>query len=84
MVVSRFKLVFILGQQCKIADTVVIRLGKRVMDRAGEQQLAVTAHFSDGSTRDVTRDAQFESNDPELAEVSTPVNAMHRTCCHTG
>ena len=34
------------------------------------QQLTVIAHYSDGSTRDVTRMAQLESNDSEMAEVS--------------
>lgn len=32
-----------------------------------EQQLLVTAHFSDGSKRDVTRRAVYDSNVPELA-----------------
>lgn len=34
------------------------------------QQLAVTAEFSDGSSRDVTRQAAFESSDPSLCAVS--------------
>jgi Protein of unknown function (DUF1553)/Protein of unknown function (DUF1549) len=34
-----------------------------------EQQLKVVAHFSDGSSRDVTRHAVFEPNDKNLAEV---------------
>src|SRR5207249_2484997 len=32
----------------------------RVIDRQGRQQLAVFAHYSDGSVEDVTRRAQFE------------------------
>lgn len=32
-------------------------------------QLAVTAHYSNGSTRDVTRLARFQSNAPSVAEV---------------
>lgn len=32
--------------------------------------LQVTGHFSDGTTRDVTRRAVFQSNEPEIAEVS--------------
>lgn len=40
-------------------------------DRAGhEQQLKVTAHYADGSTRDVTRDALFTSNTPTVAETA--------------
>jgi hypothetical protein len=34
------------------------------------QPLRVTAHFSDGATRDVTRQAVYQANDPDLAEVS--------------
>ncbi|MBI3862796.1 MAG: DUF1549 domain-containing protein [Planctomycetia bacterium] len=33
------------------------------------QQLVVTAWFSDGSRRDVTRQAVYQSNDPEIAAV---------------
>ncbi len=45
--------------------------GFRVMKAPGRrQQLAVLAHFSDGSTRDVTRLTVFSSSDPALAEVS--------------
>jgi len=43
---------------------------ERLMNPGGTQQLAVVAHFSDGSTRDVTRLAQFDSNDGDLASVS--------------
>ncbi len=43
---------------------------ERVMSRDAEQQLAVVAHYTDGSVRDVTRMTQFESNDTDLAEVS--------------
>ena len=43
---------------------------ERVMPREGAQQLAVIAHYSDGSARDVTRMTQFESNDGDLGEVS--------------
>ena len=44
---------------------------RHVFDSSREPQpLAATAHFSDGSTRDVTRRAVYLSNEPELAEVS--------------
>ncbi len=36
----------------------------------GRQQLKVISHYADGSTRDVTREAIYSSNDPSLAEVS--------------
>jgi hypothetical protein len=42
----------------------------RVLDRKAAQQLAVFAHYSDGSVEDVTRRAQFESNDAEIATVN--------------
>jgi len=34
----------------------------------GSQQLIVTAFFSDGTTRDITRAVQYEGNQPEMAE----------------
>ena len=40
------------------------------MEREGTQQIVVVAHYSDGSTEDVTRTTQFDSNDTEMAEVS--------------
>ncbi len=44
--------------------------GERLMEREGTQQIVVIAHYSDGSTEDVTRTTQFDSNDTEMAEVS--------------
>lgn len=41
----------------------------RVMERNQEQQVAVLAHYSDGSTRDVTKQAQFQSNEIAVAAV---------------
>ena len=35
----------------------------------GDQQVLVTAHYSDGTRRDVTREAQFKSNEPDIARV---------------
>ena len=42
---------------------------QRVMKRNGEQQLAVLAHYSDGSLRDVTRQAQYQSNEIAIGAV---------------
>ncbi|MEC7566750.1 MAG: DUF1553 domain-containing protein [Planctomycetota bacterium] len=42
---------------------------ERLMQRDGTQQISVIAHFSDGSTRDVTRTTAFDSNSTEMAEV---------------
>ncbi len=39
----------------------------RTLALNGEQQLVVTAHYSDGSTEDVTRSALFEANDKDIA-----------------
>jgi hypothetical protein len=41
----------------------------RVVFRGGQQQLRVVAHYSDGSTADVTRQAQYQSNASEVAQV---------------
>ncbi|SIO59414.1 Ig-like domain (group 2) [Singulisphaera sp. GP187] len=42
----------------------------RVMTRGTSQQMIVTAHYTDGTTEDVTRWAQYQSNDPEVADVA--------------
>ena len=39
------------------------------MQSQGQQQLKVLAHYSDGSTRDVTHVALYEPNDKSMAEV---------------
>lgn len=42
---------------------------ERTMDRSGDQQLVVTARYTDGSTEDVTAGAQYDSNDKDIAQV---------------
>lgn len=42
----------------------------RVLARNARQQLVVTAHYSDGRQEDVTRWAQYQSNDTEVASVA--------------
>jgi hypothetical protein len=42
---------------------------ERVLARGARQQVAVRAHYSDGSVRDVTRLAQYQSNEPAVAAV---------------
>jgi hypothetical protein len=44
---------------------------RRVLTRNNKQQFAAYAHFSDGSVEDVTRRAQYESNDQEIAIVDS-------------
>jgi len=55
-------------------DPVVKRIQvfpKQRVGRPGQhQQLQVTAHYSDGTTRDITRAVQYEANQEEMAEVS--------------
>ncbi|MEQ9410538.1 MAG: DUF1553 domain-containing protein [Fuerstiella sp.] len=43
----------------------------REMNFESSQQLAVLAHYSDGSVRDVTRLAAYEANLPEMAAISS-------------
>ncbi len=42
---------------------------ERTMSFGGEQQLLVLAHYTDGSTEDVTRSALYEPNDKDMAHV---------------
>jgi hypothetical protein len=49
----------------------------RILDRHVQQQFAVYAHYTDGTVEDITRRAQFESNDVEIANVDG--NAVVRT-----
>lgn len=55
-------------------DPTVIRLSvypeHRIVGRNANQQLAVYAHYSDGHVEDITRRAQYDTNDPEVAKVS--------------
>jgi hypothetical protein len=55
---------------------------ERLMQRKGKQQIVVVAHYNDGSTEDVTRMTQFDSNDTEMAEVS--VEGLVETSVLTG
>jgi len=43
----------------------------RMMKPRQQQPLAVTAHYSDGSQRDVTRQTQFQSNESVIANVAS-------------
>lgn len=44
---------------------------ERVVSGNSRQQLAVTAHFSDGSSKDITRMAIYEANQEDRAEVDS-------------
>ncbi len=52
-----------------VVTTVSVFPDHRVLTRNNKQQFAVYAHYSDGSIEDVTRRAQYESNDQEIAVV---------------
>jgi hypothetical protein len=42
----------------------------RILSRGTTQQIAAYAHYSDGTVEDITRRAQYESNDGEIAAVT--------------
>jgi hypothetical protein len=42
----------------------------RILQRHDTQQFAVYAHYSDGTTEDITRRAQFDTNQPDVAKVN--------------
>jgi hypothetical protein len=44
--------------------------GERLLEPAVSQALQVTAHYSDGSSRDVTQQCVYQSNEPEIVIVS--------------
>jgi hypothetical protein len=50
-------------------DRIMAYPDHRIMTRQNKQQLAVLAHYTDGSIQDITRRAQYESNDTEIAVV---------------
>ena len=49
----------------------------RVIDRKSRQQFAVYAHYTDGTVEDVTRRAQYESNDTDIATVERSGPGQH-------
>lgn len=52
-------------------DRIEVVPAARAMNRGARQQLSVIAHYTDGTTRDVTRLATYESNDTQMAESTT-------------
>ena len=52
-------------------ERITVFPSERLMKAKEEQQLVVTAHFSDGRSRDVTHLAMFQSNESALAAVSS-------------
>jgi len=69
-----------------VRDPAVVRIEctprAAALDRQAEQQVLVTAFYSDGSHRDVTAETQFKSNEPEVAQVDG--RGLVRTDVSTG
>jgi hypothetical protein len=53
-----------------VVERISVEPGERVLANNSEQQIVVTAQYSDGSTSDVTHLATFQSNDSALASVT--------------
>lgn len=54
----------------------------RILKTGSLQQLLVMAHFSDGTSRDVTRQAVYQSNEPDIASVDS--DGLVTTNSHNG
>jgi hypothetical protein len=52
----------------ELVDVTVFPAGG-ILDHKAEQQLLVTAHFSDGTVQDVTRMATYQSNEGPIADI---------------
>ena len=50
--------------------SISVEPSKLTMPLKGAQQLKVTAHYTDGSTRDVTKRALYEANEKSMAETT--------------
>ncbi len=50
-------------------EQIAIYPGERVLTRGSGQQIVVTATYTDGTTEDVTRWAQYQSNETDVAAV---------------
>ena len=65
-----------------VVTSISISPDHRIMTRQNKQQFAVYAHYSDGSIEDITRRAQYESNDQEIAVVES--SGLVRTLAQSG
>lgn len=54
-----------------VLSSITIAPTERMMAKEGSQQLCVVATYSDGSTEDITRTVQYESNNADMASVSS-------------
>ena len=55
----------------RVLNSITINPTQRLMKKNSSQQLTVIANYSDGSIEDITRTVQYESNNTEMANVST-------------
>ena len=53
-----------------VVERIAVSPASRVVDRQHSQQLMVTAYFSDGTTRDITRVAEYRANQSDMCEVN--------------
>lgn len=58
------------GENEPTLERISVQPAERIYGKGDTQQLGVQAFYSDGSTRDVTALASFESNDKEIARIS--------------
>jgi hypothetical protein len=54
-----------------VVTHIEVKPDHRILTRNNKQQFAVYAHYSDGTIEDITRRAQYESNDTEIAVVDS-------------
>lgn len=58
------------GANDPLLEKIAVFPKRRILTQSTQQQLLVTAHFSDGETRDVTRQALYLANEKEIAETT--------------
>jgi hypothetical protein len=57
------------GDRVRVLKKIDVNPRQHLLARQSQQQLVVRAYYSDGSVRDVTRQAQYQTNDPSVAVV---------------
>ncbi|MGB0578167.1 MAG: DUF1549 and DUF1553 domain-containing protein [Limisphaerales bacterium] len=65
-----------------VVDRISVQPRHRVLQPESEQQLVVTAFFSDGTRRDITRAAQFEPSHEDMSAVDQ--NGLVKIASRTG
>ena len=57
------------GARSTSLERVAVTPGQVVLQKGGERQLLVTAHWADGAREDITRQVRYLSNNPEVVSV---------------